>query len=61
MAGGSKMVVLADIVATAAVDFDDGLNAGQVKRTVREITHAVPALLPDVKRVVVAPTSLAAA
>lgn len=46
-----------DIVVTAAVDFDDGLSAGEVERSIVAIVAAVQAAQPDVKRLYLAPTS----
>jgi cation diffusion facilitator family transporter len=49
-----------DIVVTAAVDFNDGLSAGDVERSIAAMTAAVMAAQADVKRVYLAPVSLAA-
>lgn len=50
-----------DIIVTAAVDFDDRLGAGDVERCVQMLVSAIMAAQPDVKKVYLAPTSLAAA
>ena len=48
-----------DIVVTAAVDFDDRLSAADVERIVAALAATVKAAQADVRRLYIAPTSLA--
>ena len=46
-----------DVVVTAAVDFDDSLNAGQVETLVAALTAEISAAHPDIKHLSLVPTS----